>query len=73
MEIFVLIGVLAIIGGLYYEFQDWRNWRFWNWLFEERPWWQFWHPNSGIAGGAIMGIVIGLLVFVPILFGWWLT
>lgn len=71
MEIFVLIGILAIFGGLYHEAMPDG---FLNWLFQERPCWHFWHPGSGVIGGVILGVlltIIGTLVF--LLTYWWTT
>jgi len=38
------------------------NKRLLNWLCEERPWYHFWHPQSGLFGGIIIGIIIGVLI-----------
>jgi hypothetical protein len=29
------------------------------WLSHEAAWWQFWWPQSGTAGGFLMGCVLG--------------
>ena len=35
-----------------------------------RPWWQFWHPGSGVLGGVVAGLIIAGLFFLPTLLGW---
>lgn len=32
-------------------------------------WYHFWHPYSGLAGGLISGVLIGLVYVLA--FGWW--
>lgn len=27
------------------------------WLYHDAEWWQFWWPNSGMIGGALLGLV----------------
>lgn len=34
-----------------------------DWLFGDAEWWQFWRPGSGIGGGAIMGVVVSILLW----------
>jgi len=38
------------------------NKRLLNWLCEECPFYHFWHPQSGLFGGIVMGIIIGMLI-----------
>lgn len=33
-------------------------------------WYKFWNPNSGICGGAIIGIIIGILIVIAHNLGW---
>lgn len=34
---------------------------FWNWVFKPARWWEFWLPSSGLRGGFIGGVLLGLL------------
>lgn len=72
MEIFALIGILLVLGGIYHEAKKAMPHGFLNWLLQERPCWHFWHPGSGIVGGALAGVLltmVGVLVF--LLTYWW--
>lgn len=31
------------------------------------PWWQFWNPQSGILGGLIFGVILGLIAASPLI------
>jgi hypothetical protein len=35
------------------------------WICDEAEWWEFWKPRSGVSGGSIVGLLIGLAM-------WWL-
>lgn len=73
MEIFVLIGALLILGGLYHGLKGWREWQFWNWLFQEPPWWHFWHPGSGWMGGSLAAAILSLFVLGFLSYHWWFS
>ena len=36
------------------------------WVHHPAKWWQFWLPQSDALGGAIAGIVVGVLIYLLI-------
>lgn len=39
-----------------------------DWWFHPAKWWQVWYPQHGLAGGAVCGAVLGLII--SLCFGW---
>jgi len=35
-----------------------------DWLKRDAKWYQFWLPRSGAPGEAIMGLIVGIIIFV---------
>lgn len=31
---------------------------------KKKPWWKFYHPDSGVPGGVLFGTIIGVLILV---------
>ena len=44
---------------------------FYNWVYRDAEWWQFWRPQRGGVGGTIMGVVLFIIILltVTVVFG----